>query len=132
GFDAANAKAQLYGTGENPISLISLPDVAQFAVESLDSPAARNATLELGGPGALNSLQVVQTFEEISGRTFEVEEEALAKQQKAATDPMQQSFSGLMRRYAQGDPVDMQETLKAFPVQLTSVNDYAKSVLGSA
>ena len=60
GFDVADAKAQIYGSGENPISWISFKDVAQFAVESLDNPAAQNVTLELGGPEALSPLQVVQ------------------------------------------------------------------------
>jgi len=135
GFDAANAKAQIYGTGENPISWIALRDVAQFAVASLDSPAARNATLELGGPEALSQLEMVQIFEKVGGRSFEVQhvpEDALEEQQKGATDPMQQSFSGLMRGYAQGDPVDMKEMLEAFPVQLASVADYAKAVLGAS
>jgi uncharacterized protein YbjT (DUF2867 family) len=132
GFDYPNAKAQVYGSGQNPISWILFKDVAQFAVASLDNPAAQNATLELGGPEALSPLAVVRIFEEVGGRLFEVEhvpEEALAEQQKAATDPMQQSFAGLMRWYAKGDSVEMQETLKTFPVQLTSVRDYAQSVL---
>ena len=132
GFDVANAKAQVYGTGENPISWISFQDVAKFAVESLDNPAARNTTLELGGPEALSPLQIVKIFEEASEQQFEVQhvpEEALQAQQQAATDPMEQSFAGLMRCYAQGDPIDMQSTLEAFPVQLTSVEDYAKRML---
>jgi NADH dehydrogenase len=132
GFEADKAKVQIYGTGQNPISWISLQDVAQFAVETLDNPAAHQATLELGGPEPLTPLQVVEILEELTGRTFEVEhvpEQALAEQQQAATDPMQQSFTGLMRCYAQGDPIDMQETRKAFPVQLTSVQAYARSVL---
>lgn len=132
GFDAINAKASIYGLGENPISWISLQDVARFAAASLDNPAARNATLELGGPEALTPLQVVKIFEEVGGRPFEVEYvpvEALEAQQQAATDPMQQSFSGLMRCYAQGDAIDMQETLKAFPVQLTSIKVYAECTL---
>jgi uncharacterized protein YbjT (DUF2867 family) len=131
GFDAANAKAQIYGAGENPISWISLQDVAQFAVESLDNPAARYATLELGGPQALSPLQVVRVFEEAGGELFEVQhipEEALAEQQETATDPMRQSFAGLMRCYAGGDRIDMQETSKAFSVQLSSVDGYAKRV----
>jgi uncharacterized protein YbjT (DUF2867 family) len=135
GFDYPNAKAQIYGSGENPISWISLTDVAQFAVESLDNPAARNATLELGGPEALSPAQVVKIFEELGGQAFEVQqvpEEALEEQQKAATDPMQASFTGLMRGYAQGGPIDMQATLAVFPVQLTSVRDYARRVFGAS
>ena len=38
---------------------------------------------------------------------------------------MAQSFSGLMRCYANGDPIDMRATLRAFPVALTSVDEHA-------
>jgi NADH dehydrogenase len=132
GFDAANAKAQIYGTGENPISWISFLDVAQFAAQSLDNQAARNAILPLGGPEALSQLEMVQVFEQVGGQPFEIShvpETALEEQQKTATDPMQQSFSGLMRWYAQGDPIDMGEALKAFPIELTTVRDYAQRAL---
>jgi uncharacterized protein YbjT (DUF2867 family) len=135
GFDYANARARIYGSGENPLSLISFPDVAQFAVASLDNPAARSATLELGGPETVSQLQAVKIFEEASGRTFEVEhvpEQALADQQKASTDLMEQSFAGLMQWYARGDAVDMEDTLKAIPIQLTSVREYAQNVLGAS
>jgi uncharacterized protein YbjT (DUF2867 family) len=102
---------------------------------ALDSAAARGATLSLGGPEALSQLEMIQVFEKIGGRPFEVQHvpaEALEEQQRGATDPMQQSFLGLMRCYAAGDPIDMRKTLEAFPVQLTSVRDYARSVLGAA
>jgi hypothetical protein len=101
----------------------------------LDSPAAQNATLKLGGLEALSPLEVVRIFEEVGGRAFEVQhipEEALQGQQEAPTDPMQQSFVGLMRCVAQGDAIDMQETLRAFPVQLTSVRDYVGRVLATS
>jgi uncharacterized protein YbjT (DUF2867 family) len=132
GFDPANATANLYGDGQAPISWISLQDVAQFAVDSLDNPAARYATLELGGPDALSPMQVVRIFEEVGGRAFAIQhvpEDALQAQQEAATDPMAQSFAGLMRCYAQGDAIEMSATLEAFPLQLTSVHEYASSVL---
>jgi uncharacterized protein YbjT (DUF2867 family) len=131
GFDAANAKASIYGPGERGISWISFQDVARFAVESLENPAARYATLELGGPEALSPLQVVRIFEEAAGRPFEVQhipEEALQAQQASATDPMQQSFAGLMRSYARGDAIDMHDVLETFPLQLTSVCEYAQTM----
>jgi NADH dehydrogenase len=132
GFDAANATANLYGDGHAPISWISYQDVAQFAVESLENPAARFATLELGGPEALSPLQVVRLFEEIGGQSFAVQhvpQDALKAQQEGSTDPMEQSFAGLMLCYAQGDAIEMGATLEAFPLQLTSVREYASSVL---
>ena len=58
-------------------------------METLDNPAARNATLELGGAEALSPRQVVRIFEESGGRPFEVAYvpvEALQEQRKAATD----------------------------------------------
>jgi uncharacterized protein YbjT (DUF2867 family) len=134
GFDYANGKATIYGTGQNAISWIAVPDVARFAVASLDNPAAENATLELGGPDALSPDQVVSIFENIGGTKFEVThvpEAALTAQQQEATDPMQQSFAGLMRCYAKGDAIDMRETLRAFPVELTSVDSYARNVLAA-
>ena len=135
GFDAANAKATIYGTGEQPLSWISFRDVARFAVASLDNPAARHATLELGGPEALSPLEVVQIFEQASGKRFEVQhvpEQALAAQQASATDALEQTFSGLMRCYAQGDLVDMDEVLATFPIKLTAVKDYATRVVATS
>ncbi len=129
GFDAANAKVQLYGDGTNPISYISYLNVAEFAVASFENPSARNATLELGGPEAISQLGAVKIFEQVSGRKFDVQyvsEQALQSQLDAAMDPMQQSFSGLMLCVAQGDPIDMKKTLKAFPIKLASVKDYAE------
>jgi uncharacterized protein YbjT (DUF2867 family) len=132
GFDPANAKAQIYGSGNQKISWISYLDVAQFAVASLDNPGARNSKLDLGGPEALSPLEVVQIYEQLSGKQFEVQfvpEAALEEQQNSAADPMQQSFTGLMRYYAKGDPVNMEETLKAFPIKLTSVREFAQQAL---
>lgn len=135
GFDFPKAKAKLYGSGQNKISWISRRDVAWFAVDALDNPAIRNAIIELGGPEALSPLEVVRIFEEVSGRAFEIQyvaEDALQTQKAEATDPLSQTFATLMLNYAQGDPIDMQNTRQAFPVQLMSVRDYAQHALGSA
>lgn len=135
GFDPANAKAVLYGTGQNPISWISLQDVARFAVASLDHPSAKNATLDLGGPEATPPLEVVKLFEQAGGRTFDVQlvpAEALEAQQAGATDPMQQSFSGLMRVYALGNPIEMSNTTKIFGIQPTPLAEYVSRVTAAA
>ena len=130
GFDPANGSATIYGTGEKPVSYISLEDVAEITVRSLTSPAARNAILELGGPEALSQAQAVQLFERIYGRPITVQHvpaEALLAQQAAATDPMAQSFSGLMRCVAAGDAIDMRPVLQAMPMALVSIEEFAKA-----
>ncbi len=132
GFDYPNRKATLYGDGTNPISWISYCDVARFAVASLSNPAALDATLELGGPEALSPTDVVGIFERIGGQPFEIMHvpvEALRGQLAAATDPMQQSFSGLMLAYAGGKAIDMREALQALPIRLTSVEEHVRRVL---
>ena len=128
GFDAANATAQIYGTGQNKISWISYQDVAKFAVASLDNPAAENAVIELGGPEALSPLEVVKIFEDLQGKVFKtqhVSEEQLRAQKEEVTDSLQESFAGLMLACAQGSVVDMREVLEQFSVQLRSVKEYA-------
>ena len=127
GFDAANAKVTVYGSGDQPIAWITIQDVARFAVESLTNPAARNHVLELGGPQNLSPHQVIRLYEASKGKTFEVtyvSSEALQAQYEAATDPMQKSFIGLMACYAAGDPLKMGATQQNFGFRLTSVEEH--------
>ena len=73
---------------------------------------------------------MVQIFEKLKGRKFDIQhvpEEALREQREGASDPLQQSFAGLMLNYSRGSIIDMQEKLQKFPVQLTSIRDYAQA-----
>jgi len=132
GFDAVNASATIFGDGTAPISWISTADVAEFAVRSVHEPAARGATIEMGGPQALSPLDVVRIFEDVAGRPFTVTfvpDDALRAQQEAATDDMGRSFAGLMRCYAKGDAIPMEATAQAFGVELTTVRSFAEASL---
>lgn len=135
GFDFANAKATIYGSGENEISYISLHNVADFAVAALSNSAARNAVLELGGPETLTQLEVVRIFEEIAGRAFEkqfVPEEALQARKAAATNPVERTLADLTLAAARGERIDMGETFKKFSVRPRLVREYAKAVMHGA
>jgi len=131
GFDYEAGKVTIYGSGDQKISFISLRDVAEFAAQSLENPAARNKEIMLGGPGQVSPVEAVKMFEEASGRTFEVQhvaDDALRAQRAEAQNPVQQSFASLMLANAQGDPIDMRETLKSFSISLMSVKDFVRSV----
>lgn len=133
GFDVANAQVQLCGDGTKPISYISFKDIAQFISDCVSNPSAKNVVLELGGPDKLSQLDAVRIFEEVTGRSIQVQsipEAALQSQMDEATDPMQKSFAGLMLCVAGGDPIDMAEVLRSFPVELTSVRQYALATAG--
>lgn len=129
GFDHEAGTVTIYGSGNQKISFISFRDVAEFAVQSLENPAARNKESLLGGPDQVSPLEAVKIFEQASGRRFEVRhvsDDALRAQRAGAQNPVQQSFAALMLANAHGDPIDMQQTLKSFSVGLSSVNDCAK------
>ena len=131
GFDFSNANARIYGSGDSKISWVSFKDVAKFAVHALYSPVADNAILKIGGPQALSPNEVVKIFEEVQGRSFNVEHvpvEALQQQKESAQDPLQESFTGLMLQYAAGDPMEMGSILREIHVELISVRDYAAQV----
>jgi uncharacterized protein YbjT (DUF2867 family) len=130
GFDYPNAKASIYGEGKNKISWIAIKDVASFAIASLDNPAAKNSIIELGGPAALSPLEVVNIFERSKGKKFELQfvpEEAIKAQRDGAGDPLSESFAALTLGVVYGSEIDMKKTLGMFPMQLTSVSDYAAS-----
>jgi uncharacterized protein YbjT (DUF2867 family) len=133
GFDFTNSKATIYGEGKNKLNWISFRDVASIAVASLDNEAALNAVVQLGGPEALSPLEVVKIFEKHSGAGFTVEHvpiEALQAQKNAATDPLDESFAGLMIAYAEGDNIDAKDARRIYPFRLTPVSEYANQVSG--
>jgi len=135
GLDYANRTARIYGSGAAPISWVSFRDVAEMCVLALRHPAAERSTIEFGGPEALSPLEVVARFERIGGRRFQVEhvpEAALRSQYDTASDSMQKTFAALMLGYAHGDAMDMAPVVNRFGLNLTSVNDYARSVLDIA
>jgi uncharacterized protein YbjT (DUF2867 family) len=132
GFDIAERRARIYGSGENPISWISFANVADFAVRSLDGHYAHNAILPLGGPEALTPLEAVAIFEGLIGHPFHVEfllESVLREGKAAARRALDEAFASLSLGYAHGDVIDMQATLEAMPVHLASVRKYAEFLL---
>ena len=138
GFDAANASARIYGSGQNQISWISYFDVARFAAACVGNRATHNRIIKLGGPDALSPLQVVQLFEETTELKFavtHVPEEALRAQKASAADSLQEAFAALMLHYAHGEVIDMKPASEIFPEQastLRSVRDYARWQLRAA
>ena len=134
GFDYTNAKAVVYGSGENPLSLLSMDDVARMCALCLDQPEASNAVIEFGGPEAVTLHELVGTFEEVKGQPFEMQhvpEEALVGAWEAAEDPVSKSINAIMVDFARGDAIPMEETLATFPVNMTTVRQYAANVLST-
>ena len=130
GFDVANARAQVIGNGDAPLSYVSYIDIAQFCVAAIGNPAARDVAIDIGGPDAVSPLEVVDIFEKLTGRRFAVTHvplEGLQAQHLAAANPLEKTFAALMLEVARGDVVRMQEPLQRFPgITLKSVEEFAR------
>jgi NADH dehydrogenase len=134
GFDYPNAKATIYGDGHSKNTFISLGDVAQYAVESLSNPEARNVILELGYPKQYSLLEVVRVFETNGSPPFELQfvpEAILSAQRSAATDPLQVSYATMVLNIAQGLRLDSSQARKKFYFPLTSIEEHAQRVLAT-
>jgi NADH dehydrogenase len=120
GFDPASGVAQIFGDGDNPISWISRGDVARSVVAA----PAEDAVIDLGGPDALSQLEVVEIFEQATGRSFEREHvpaEALEAQAQGASSSLEQSFAALMLATTRVSPT------RPAAGELTSVRDFARA-----
>jgi uncharacterized protein YbjT (DUF2867 family) len=135
GFDLANGRARIYGSGDAHVSYISLKDVARFAVAAAAKPPDSSAVLEMGGPESPSQLEAVEIFERALGRKIEREHVPLAalEEQHRSSDPLQKAFSALMMAYAKGDVIPGSlETARRYGVKLQSVADYAATFAKAA
>jgi NADH dehydrogenase len=137
GFDPAHGKARVFGTGERPVSWISLFDVARCvaaaAVEG-SGGAAAGRVIPLGGAEPLSPLQVIGAFDALTGRRTEVErlhEQALQDRLRVAADPLSETHAALALGMAGGQLVDSSVADSVFPWPRASVADYVRRVLGS-
>ena len=88
--------------------------------------------IQLGGPQAISRWAAVRSFEQYAGAGYEVRQvpiEVLAAQYQAAAQPVPKTFAALMLAFASDDVIPMNETARAFGVQLKSVADFARQVV---
>lgn len=135
GFDPLGGKVRIYGSGDQPVSMISASDVAEYVAACVDNPAVMNQVIELGGPEAVSYNTVTSLFERALGRTIEkvyIPEAALEQQLATAHDPLQMTLTALAIGVARGDVIDNAAALDKARIPLTPVRDYVARVVGSA
>lgn len=131
GFDAARARARIYGDGKAGVSYVSALDVAAFAVSAARAEGELRDVLQIGGPEPVSQLDAVAVFERRLGRGFLLEHVPVQdlEAQHRSTDPLQRTFAALMLAYAHGDPVaKARQIADRYGVQLTTVEQYAAGV----
>src|SRR5512133_229443 len=137
GFDVANGKVRVFGDGNGPIHWISMFDVAEAAVASLDNPRAANQTFVLGGPEALTQNEIIRRCEKLLGRTLEREVvplAALVEQHRTAQDPLTKTFAALTHLCGEGGWLfDSEPACKALGMKMRSIDPYLAGICsGSA
>jgi uncharacterized protein YbjT (DUF2867 family) len=116
----------LVGEGRRKHSMISMADVAAFAVTSAGHPAAINRYLALGGPQALSWRDVVAIYEQLLGRLVPIQTVAPGE----VVPGLPPLASGLMAAMDTYDsPLDMAETTSMLGVELTSVETFARRTM---
>jgi len=116
----------IVGEGQRKHSMVSMADVAAFAVAAVGHPTATNRYLPIGGPQALSWRDVVAIYEQILGRGVPIR--MLAPGEPVpGLPPIAGGFMAAMDTY--DSPLDMGETASTFGVELTSVETFARRTL---
>jgi NADH dehydrogenase len=113
----------LVGEGSRRHSFVSNRNVAAFAVNVVDHPAARNRHLAIGGPEALTWREVVATYERVLERPIPVEYVAMGEPVPGLPEPMPAMLAG-METY--DSVVEMEETSRTFGVPLTTLETFVR------
>ena len=130
GWELADGRARVLGSGEQLVNWISARDVVAAAVACVDNPDAHGQTIELGGPDAVSPLEVVRLAESITGHEIEVEQvpvEALELQAREAAGTDAWIFPSLMLCQTRGDEI---EAALEWLRPRTTVEDYLRGLFG--
>jgi len=110
----------LVAGGKRKHSFIAVDDVADFAVASVDYPAAARKRLDIGGPDAVSWSDIVSTTSRLLGRKLPIQSIEPGQPIPTLPPPINQFIGFLMAGLEQHDTVlDTRETARTFGVSLT-------------
>jgi len=134
---AEKGEVQIPGKGTVRRSFISIDDVVEFLVSSVNKPEARNAIFDIGGPQALSCNEVMAIFEKVLGKPlkarrtpaviFRIGLALLKPFSPAAADIMGINYLSATVDSA----IDMEDTARIFGVKLTSAEEFMRQKIGS-
>lgn len=133
GWNISAGRAMTFGAGTAPMRWISIDDVAEHVVRSINDPRLVNRDLPLGGPEALSPNDVVAIFEAASQRRFSVRR--VPKLLLTLLGPLVARFNegagsgmSLGAQSTMGDVFDS-PLQRELGLPLTTVQEYARRVL---
>lgn len=123
----AHQPITLVGEGKRFHSLISIQDVAAFAVAAVGHPSAINQRLILGGPEPLSWCGIVDAFGQALGKPLSVNFVQPGEPIPLVPDIVPGMLAA-METY--DSPIPMEETSRVFNVPLTPLSFVVKRLLG--
>jgi NADH dehydrogenase len=124
----AGQPVTLVGEARRVHSFVSMADVAAFAVAAVDTPAARNATIPIGGPEAVSWRDVVAGVGQVIGRDVPVRFVSPGEPIPLVPDAVQ----GLMAMQDTYDsPVPMAHIAATYGVALTPMATVLQRMFGT-
>lgn len=120
-------KTTIFGSGHNPINFVSINDVAHYVELAVTNPDLRGTIIEVGGLENLSMRQVVNVFQNVSGKTGKVSAVPLPMMRimAALMQPVNPRFASQIQAGIAMDTQDMTfnptETIRRYPsIPLTS------------
>lgn len=123
----AGQPVTVVGTGNRKHSFISSADVAKFIVACIVNPQATNRKIVIGGPEALSFRDAALVYGRVLGREIPLRNVAPGEPVPGVPDtilPLLASFD------TYDSPVEMTELTRTFRIDLTSLEEYARQVIG--
>lgn len=131
GWDLKQGRARVFGRGDTRASLVSMNDVAAFAVASVEQVDLRNQDLPVGGPEPVTPNQVVALGQALTGRLFRVQRipavvPRVLSSLLRSVAPLPASLMDMAAQMAERDDViDSGEAAAALGITPTSLRDFA-------
>lgn len=119
----AGGPVTLVGESLRRHAFIAERDIVEFALAALWSPAARNATLVLGGPAAVTLREVVHAYEVAGGRPIDVRSVPPGAPIPGVPEPVWPLAAALETF---DSPVPMDAVTGTYGVELTSIASFAR------
>jgi uncharacterized protein YbjT (DUF2867 family) len=125
-------KVTIFGQGNAPRNFVTVVDVAEFTLIALFDEETKGQTIEIGTPENWTNLQVAALYEQLSGRKAKISHvpRGVSRVMSVLLRPFHPGLSQVMQFSLWTDTTDptfdASETLKAYPVQLTNLEDWVR------
>lgn len=139
GFDAATGKVAVLGSGEAPVSYISIRDVAK-AVAGIagDHTEVTRTLLPMGGPETASVMDLVEAFEHDTGRRFHVVHAPapVARGMGFLLRPFYPAFSSRLgiaaHKAVAGDVIERSDVVRMLVPRPTTIREYVRDAARAA